>query len=173
MTRLDRHSEANAAALYGRERTYSAASDASFRIKWDASKREPRDLREAVRLVRAAYADEVPTKLHDHLIGEGGTPKMTDAALRYLDQPHAADNREEGLISFHLTPFRAAHARMGKTLSSRIVWRVATGTGPVDAALRVGVPREFAKLVAEDVLRAFCRSLSDIKLDLHKEPEAA
>ena len=180
MTRLDRRSDsqANAEALQRRERTYSAASDASFRVAWDWHRREPKDLREAVRMVRKAYADEVPTKLHEHQIGEGGTPQMTAAAVRYLDSPGATDagRPTEGvdapLVSHYLTPFKAAldrlsHGAPAERRRAAIVSHITIGSqSPVDAALAERAHPLDAKLVAEDALRSFLRTLSDLRVDI-------
>jgi hypothetical protein len=56
-------SESQSEALYRRESPYTEASGVSFRVKWDWTKREPRNLRDAGRHDPPAYADEVPTRL--------------------------------------------------------------------------------------------------------------
>ena len=76
--------QANADALMRRGAPYSGASDVSFRVQWDFHRREPQDLRDAVRMARRAYADEVPEKLHDAAIGDDGTPRMTAKAEGYI-----------------------------------------------------------------------------------------
>lgn len=186
MTRLDRRSDsqANAEALNRRERTYSAASEASFRISWDWTRREPRDLREAVRMARAAYNDETPVKLHDAQIGEGGTPRMTAAMERILDSPNATDapKGERPLVSHYLTPFRAALDRLDKGAATeqrraRMVRHVTVGgMSPSEAAIREKANPFDAKLVIEDALRSFLRTLSDLRVDanhIEQEPLSA
>jgi hypothetical protein len=50
----------NADALANRGRTYADPNAASFRIQWDWNRREPRNRNEALKMLRAAYQDEVP-----------------------------------------------------------------------------------------------------------------
>jgi hypothetical protein len=170
----------NAEALMRRGAPYSAASDVSFRVSWDFHRREPSDLREAVRMVRKAYADEIPTKLHEGYdsIGEGGTPKMTARAEGYImGSSEASDGRpdpetgERPLISYYHTPFRATLARWlrgneGSRIRALIVQHVTIGQqSPSDAAIEEGVPRWCAKVVAWDALSSFHRDMSDMKID--------
>lgn len=78
--------QANAEALARRGLPYSAASGVSFSVRWDWHKRDPLDLRDAVRMARRAYSDEVPDKLHDgtlHLAPDG-SPRMTANASRTI-----------------------------------------------------------------------------------------
>jgi hypothetical protein len=87
MSRADRwksDAQANAEALANRGRTYADRNAASLRFSWDASKRGPRDLRHACELVRRAYRDEVPTKLHESGLAADGTPAMTAKAEAYI-----------------------------------------------------------------------------------------
>src|SRR3954465_4000340 len=79
-------SQANAEALSRRETTYTLASEASVKAVWDFHHREPRGLTEAVNMIRTAYSDEVPMRLHEgyHSIGEGGTPKRDARAEGYI-----------------------------------------------------------------------------------------
>lgn len=171
--------QANAEALARRGAPFSAPSEASFRVAWDYRQREPADLREAVRAVRAAYADEVPTKLHEGCdsIGEGGTPKMTPRAEGYLfgspGSDDAARNPETGerdAVGYFHSPFRARLDEMtrGDEASRKraaIVAHITIGSqGPVTAAIAEGVPSWCAKLVAEDAIRAFLRRLTDIRI---------
>lgn len=172
-------SQANAEALARRSAPYSAAADMSARIAWDFRNREPRDLREAVHLVRKAYADEVPDKLHEGYdsIGEGGTPKMTAKAEGYIfgsgdsdDAGRDAETGQRDLVGYYHTPFRAALCRMqhgadAERHRAAIVSHVTIGQqGPQEAAIAEGVPVWCAKLVAEDALRMFLRGLSDMKI---------
>lgn len=77
-------SQANAEALARRDAPWTATSAQSFAVAWDWRKRAPRSLGEAVTMVRALYAAEVPTKLHEAAIGEDGTPRMTPRAEGYI-----------------------------------------------------------------------------------------
>jgi hypothetical protein len=174
-------SQANAEALYRRDHSFTEASAQSVRVAWDYRNREPRDLREAVHLVRKAYADEVPDKLHDgpDAIGEGGTPRMTARAEGYIfgsgdsdDAGRDAETGQRDLVGYFHTPFRAALCRMQhgpepERKRAAIVSHVTIGQqGPQEAAIAEGVPSWCAKLVAEDALRMFLRGLSDMKLHI-------
>lgn len=166
----DNMSEAQSDALYRRDHTFTEASRSSFTVSWDWHKREPKDLREAVRMVRQAYADEVPMRLHEgyDAIGEGGTPKMDVRAEGYLfgrDDAGEARPGETPAIDYYRTPFRATLSRY-ETHRKAIVEHVAIGSmNPVSAAITEGVPYWCARMVAEDTLRGFLRSLSDVKVD--------
>ena len=172
-------SQANAEALARRGAPYTHASEQSFRIAWDWHRREPTDLREAVRMVRKAHADEVPTRLHEGYdsIGPDGTPKMTTRAEGYIFGSERADDAgrdpetgQRDLVGYYRSPFRARLAEMttGDTASQKraaIVSHVTIGAmGPQDAAVLEGVPPWCAKVVAEDAIRAFLRSMSDIRV---------
>lgn len=178
--------QANAEALARRSAPYAAASSMSFEVAWDYTRREPTDLREAVRMVRKAYADEVPTKLHEGYasIGEGGTPKMTERAEGYLfgsatssDAGRDPETGEPDLVSYYHSPFRAALARMERgdeatRKRAAIVSHVTIGQqGPQEAAIAEDVPSWCAKVVAEDALRAFLRGLTDIKVDIRRRAD--
>lgn len=167
--------QANADALARRGSPYTAASEVSFRVRWDWSRREPADLREAVRMVQRAYSDEVPPKLHEgpDSIGPDGTPKMTPQAEGYIfGSPGANDDPDAGM-SYYRSPFRAALAGMSKgqeteRLIGAIVSHVAIGgQTPYKAAVAAGVqpsPSCVASWVAEYALRAFLRGLSDVRV---------
>jgi hypothetical protein len=176
--------QANAEALARRGLPYSAASGASFSVQWNWHRREPRDLREAVRMVRKAYADEVPTKLHDgpDAIGPDGTPRMTARAEGYIFGSPTADDTpkgEDALVGYYLAPFKATMHRMiaGNEQDRRyaaIVSHITIGDqGGVEAAIALGVPRWCAYLVAEHAVREFLRCLSDLKLSIPKEDAVA
>lgn len=174
--------QANAEALYRRDATYSAASGQSFRVQWDWHNREPKDLREAVRMVRAAYADEVPARLHNRDLADDGTPHMTPQMEGYVfgSETSGSERRVEGeplpALDFYRTPFRAALANLERANPNRgaIVSHVSIGSqSPVEAAMREGVPSWCAKEVAESTLRAFLRNLTDIKVHLPRATEAA
>ncbi len=201
-------SEAQSQALARRDSTYTEASGQSFTVAWNYHNREPKDLREAVRMVRQAYADEVPTRLHEGYdsIGEGGTPKMDVRAEGYIFGRDDAGEAPRGkcacwvakeqedigsldavrsvhvrdcpanhpALDYYRTPFRAALHHLGKTKRGYIVKHVALGSmGPQEAAVKEGVPYEFAKVVAWDVLCGFLRSLSDVKVSIAKSTPAA
>jgi hypothetical protein len=175
-------SQANAEALARRERTYSEASGVSFRVNWDWHNREPRDLREAVRMARQAYADEVPARLHSHDLADDGTPKMTPQAEGYIFGSETAGEERRTpdeappALDFYRTPFRACLANLERSSPRRaaIVSHVTIGSlSPVEAAMREGVPTWCAKEVAESTLRAFLRNLTDVKVHLPREDAAA
>ena len=178
-------SQSNAEALVRRGSPYTAASDMSFRVRWDSNRREPDNLRDAVRLARRAYSDEVPDKLHEGYdsIGEGGTPKMTDRAVGYImgdpEGDDAARDPETGqrdLAGWHYSPFRANLSVMARgtetqRLYAAIVQSITIGgQDPRGSALSAGVrPECMAKSVALMALRAFLRSMTDLKLHVREE----
>jgi hypothetical protein len=178
-------SQANAEALARRGSPYSAASDVSFRVKWDFTKREPDTLRDAVRMVRRAYADEVPDKLHDSVIGDDGAPRMNARAVGYIFGSEVSDDAgkdpetgQRDLVGYYHSPFRAnlAHMAQGsdtQRVYAAIVQSITIGAqGPREAALGAGVrPEAIAKGVALMALRAFLRSMTDIAV--HARESAA
>lgn len=188
-------SQANAEALYRRDHTWTEPSQESFRVNWDWRKRQPKDLREAVRIVRAAYASEVPTKLHDgpDAIGEGGTPRMTARAEGYIfgsgmadDAPRDAETGQRDPIGYYHAPFRARlaellgnHAKHPDDFDCQdrahrqgaIVQHIAFGTEPVEAAMAEGVPLWCALHEAKEAVFFFIHSMSDLRLHL-SEPLA-
>jgi len=184
MTRLHKSdSQANAEALGRREMPYTDASGQSFTVAWNWHNRTPHSLSEAVDMIRQAYADEVPTKLHEgpDSIGEGGTPKMAPRFEAYLDDdPRAGFARpdpetgQRPALDYYKTPFRATLASW-EANRAKVIEHVAIGSmGPVQAVIAEGVPQWCARLVAEDVCYGFLRNLSDVKVSLAKrEPEAA
>jgi hypothetical protein len=174
--------QSNAEALAARGLPYTAASQVSFRLKWDWHRREPRDLREAVRMARQAYQEEVPVKLHDTDIGPDGTPRMSARAEGYIfGSPTASDapRDEPALVSYYLAPFRATLSGMERgdeatRKRAAVVSHITIGSqGPQEAAISEGVPAWCAKLVAYDALSAFLRRLTDVKLDLRREESVA
>jgi hypothetical protein len=175
-------SQANAEALARREHSYSDASGVSFRLNWDWHNREPKDLREAVRMVRQAYADEVPAKLHNGDLADDGTPKMTPQAEGYIfgredaGEARRTEDDPAPMLDFYRTPFRAALSHLERTSPPRaaIVQSVSMGSAmPMQATIATGVPAWCAKVVAEDTLRSFLRNLTDVKVHLPREAEAA
>jgi hypothetical protein len=174
--------QANADALARRGLPYSAASQVSFTVKWDWHRREPVDLREACRMVRKAYSDEVPTKLHDgpDAIGPDGTPRMSAQAEGYIfGRADASDVRatedDPVMVSYLLTPFRATLAEMERgdpcnRRRARMIAHMTFGSmGPAEAAITEQAHPMDAKDVAELALRAFLRRLSDMRLNVPQE----
>jgi len=203
-------SAANAEALERRglhgDPAVAQAHRMTVQINADYRRRQPRDLREAVRLVRRAYADEVPAKLHDGNLSDDGTPRWTNQATSYIfgnaqqtdagrpkctcaesrlliPGPHAgecpADPDNRPLISYYVTPFRAAldtmaHGGLQAQKHAAIVSHITIGSqDAVPAAIAEGVPEWCAYSVAEHVLRDFLRRLSDLKVSVPKEQSAA
>lgn len=179
--------QANAEALRHRESPYARASQASFTVQWDYRTRQPDNLREAVRMVRRAYADEIPTKLHEGYdsIGEGGTPKMTTKAEGYLfGSPDSSDAKrdpetgERELVSYYHAPFRACLAQMARgdeasRKRAAIISHVTIGQqGPQEAAIAEGVPEWCAKIVAEAAIRTFLTRLSDVRIQARNMAES-
>jgi len=171
--------QANAEALARRGRSYSEASGQSFRVRWDWHNREPKDLRECVRMVRAAYADEVPLRMHNQDIAEDGTPKMTPQAEGYIfGSPVAGDSAkgDDPLVDYYRAPFRAALETLDRVNAKHaaVVSHVTVGSqSPIQAAVSEGVPPWCAGIVVEHVLRSFLRNLTDIKVHLPSEHAAA
>lgn len=180
--------QANAEALARRGAPYSAESAASFHLAWDFRRREPRDLRDAVRQVRLAYSDEVPAKLHEGAdsIGPDGTPRWTAKAEGYVfgspsgdDAQRNPETGERDILGYFHSPFRAclfnmAHGDAVTQRLGRIVEHVAIGgQGPADAAIAEGAHPHDAKDTAEKALRACLRNLSAIRLHIRRTLEAA
>jgi len=179
-------SQANAEALARRSSPYSAASETSFRIQWTNKHREVDNLGDAVRVVRRAYADEVPDKLHDSAIGEDGTPRMNARAVGYIfgdprsdDAGKDPETGERDMMGYHFTPFRACLATMQHGSDQQRVYAAIVssitigGQGPREAALSAGVkPEAMAKGVALMALRSFLRSLTDVRLHIREGADA-
>lgn len=137
-------------------------------------------------MVRRAYADEVPTKLHDAAIGEDGTPRMTARAEGYIfgnasadDAGRDAETGQRDLIGYHFTPFRATLERMCRGNETErkiaaIVGHVTIGSqGPKEAAISEGIPSWAVNLVAFPALRSFLHNMSDIRVHVpHGENES-
>lgn len=175
--------QANAEALERRSAPYSQASGHSFTVRWDWHRREPRDLRDAVRMVRTAHADEIPERLHEQAIGEDGTPRMTTKAEGYIFgsaggsdvRRNAETGKPDEFLSYYHAPFKATlerflHGDERSRRLGRIVSHITVGQQPpVAAALAEKAHPLDAKLVAEDALRVFLRNLSDLKLHIERE----
>lgn len=159
-----------AAARRARDLPYAEAHAASRAVAWDAHRRTPRDLRHAVRLARAAWISETPVQLHEGEIGDDGNPRLTAETERFvfgspgeIEKPDPSDR-----VAYRLTPFRATLAtfRQGddrQRAQAEIVARVTAGEQrPAEAAVTIGVPQWCAKDVAEQALRSFLASMSDV-----------
>lgn len=175
--------QANAEALDRRGRTYADPNAASFRFAWDAGKRQPRDLSHAINLVRRAYADEVPRRLHNRDLADDGTPKMTPQTEGYIfggDSWTDAGQGEAPLVSYYLTPFRATLADMERAREEATRKRAAIvrhvsigGQGGQEAAIAEGVPSWCAKDIAFAALASFLSRLSDVRVDVPREASVA
>ncbi len=159
-----------------------------MRSAWDYRTREPRDLRDCVRMALLAYADEVPTKLHEgsRRTGDDGTPRWTTRAEGYIfGSPSGDDARrdpetgERDVVGYFHSPFRATLANMAHGDATtqrwgRIVAHVVIGSqGPVAAAIAEGAHPLDAKDTAERALRSCLRNLSAIRLHIKQQlPEA-
>jgi hypothetical protein len=159
-----------AAARRQRELPYSVEHQASRHRSWDARRRKPRDLRHAVRLVRAAWIAETPVQLHERVVGDDGNPRLTSEAWRFVfgspelvEAPDPSDR-----VAFRSTPFRATLAafRRGdekQRAQAEIIHAVTAGEQtPGEAAAAQGVPWWCAKDVAEAALRAFLAQMTDV-----------
>lgn len=181
-------SQANADALYRRDHTFTEPSADSFRVAWDWRKRQPKELREAVRMVRAAYSADVPTKLHDgpDAIGVDGTPRMTARAEGYIfgsgeadDAPRDAETGQRDPIGYYRNPFRARLSAMERgsereRFQAHIVAHVAIGgMTPQEAAIAMGIPSCVARDVAEPALFFFLHSMSDLRVHLPQQEPLA
>lgn len=178
-------SQANAEALARRSTPYTEAHQGSLTIAWDWQKREPRDLRECVRTIRKAYADEVPYRLTEgpDSIGDDGTPRFSSQAEGYIfgspTRTDAGHDPDKPIVSYYQTPFRATLATMERGTEpeakrAAIVRHVTLGSqGPQEAAIAEGVPAWCAKTIAEDAIRSFIRRLTDIRVDIAKQEPAA
>ena len=138
-------------------------------------------------MVRRAYADEVPEDLHEKGsdgIGDDGTPKWTARAAGYIFGNASADDAARDpasgrpdLVGYYFAPFRAqldalSHGDEAARKRGAIVAHVTIGSqGPREAAIAEGVPAWCARVVAEDALRSFIRSLTDVRLHVgHHDP---
>jgi hypothetical protein len=132
-------------------------------VRFDRRGNEPTGLGGYVKELRAAYADEMPERMHRHDVDGGGTPALSAemSALLY-GSPFAVDDE-----AFYRYPFRAClHAMTrsdGEEMQhrARIAAHVAIGgISAVEAAIAEGVPAWCAKVVALDALRLTWRRLS-------------
>lgn len=178
MSRLDRTSESQARALY--ERPYTEAHRNSYTLKMQRTD-PPATLRDLVRDLRTAYADEVPSRIHSRDTDAGGDPAWSPEFTRYLTgSDFATDTRDEGTTEVYLTPFRACISAMGRSSDeatrrrAAIVGHITFGNfGPVEAAMMEGAPEWDAKSCAQRSLELFWKRLSDVRLDLRQRAEPA
>ncbi len=176
--------QANAEALARRSSPYTAASDASFRLAWDVHHREPERLRDAVKAVRRAYADEVPDKLHDSAIGDDGAPRMNARAVGYIfgssesdDAGRDPESGERDMMGYYFSPFRACLSVMERGTESHKVYAAIVqsitigGQGPKEAALPYA-HEAIAEGVSFMALRFFLRRLTDVRLHVREGADA-
>jgi hypothetical protein len=178
-------SQGNAEALVRRSTPYSEAHRMSVSVAYDWTKRQPESLRDAVRMVRRAYADEVPTRLTEGpgSIGDDGAPRFAPEATSYIfgnaQQTDVGRDPEPGFVSYYLAPFRATLDLMARGDESNrkraaIVSHITIGSqGPQEAAVAEDVPLWCAKLVALDALTSFLRRLSDVRVDARQGANVA
>lgn len=176
--------QSNAEALARRDGPFAPESRTSAGMAYDWRRRQsPRDLRHAVSLVRRAYSDEVPAKLHEGGLADDGTPAMTAKAEAYIFGSATwtdAGKGETPILSYYLTPFRATldgmeqHNAESVRKRAAIVRHVTIGSQePEQAAITEGVPSWCSRMVAMDALTAFLRLLSDVRVDVASEVVAA
>jgi len=141
-------------------------------------RRQPDTLRELVIVLRRAYADEVPSRLHkgyDNVDG-GGTPAFSGEFAAFLyGSPFAVDHHDEGTTEVYLSPMRAALVSMTRSHeeATRQMGTIAAhvcigGANPVDAAESVlgEVPQWALRASAHRALDIFWRRCSSVRLDL-------
>jgi hypothetical protein len=172
-------SQSNAEALARRGSPYTAAHETSVRLAWDYRRREPANLREAEHLVRKAYTDAVPMKMHEgpDSIGDDGTPKMTARAVGYIfgseesdDAPRDAETGQRDPVGYYHRPFdaRLNQLECGSVLEQKcaaIVSRVAVkGMDARQAVAEEGIPEWWATQTAFHLLALFLRGMSDVKI---------
>lgn len=161
MSRAARKSEAqaNAEALARRSTTYADEHARSWSVAFARS--EPTSLRDLVRDLRRAYADDMPGKMHVGHVDGGGTPAYAGefASLIY-GSPRATDHGDEGASPIYQTPCRAAIDKLAGTHEAIVKAVVVAGLGPVEAAVAAGIPEDVAKLTTDGVLRRFWRMMS-------------
>ena len=181
--RYKSEAQSNAEALARRSAPWGSDNHATVSVAWDYRRREPTDLRDAVRQARRAYADEIPTKLHDgpDAIGPDGTPRFAARAEGYIfGSPTSSDAKRDpetgewDAVSYYHAPFRATLERFRsgdacRQRQGRIVEHITIGQqGASAAATAEGAHPLDANHVAELALRQFLRSLSDMKVDLSR-----
>jgi len=162
-------------ALARREAPFAPENRTSAGMAYDFRRRQPKDLHDAVNMVRRAYQDEVPTKLHESGLADDGTPAMTAKAEAYIfGNPTWTDaHGERPLVAFYVTPFRATLAEMERARDeatrkrAAIVRHVTIGSQSAEeAAISEGVPSWCSRDVAKAALTSFLRRLSDVKVDV-------
>lgn len=172
-------SEAQSRALYERETPYTEAHRNSYALKMQRD-RPPRP-RELLHLLRKAYADEVPSRIHSRDTDAGGDPAWSPEFTRYLTgSDFTTDVRDPGSTEVYLAPFRACMAAMGRSpheatrRRAAIVFRaVVAGEDLATAAMCEGSPEWDAPACGARALELFWTRLSDIRLDLRRTETAA
>lgn len=76
--------ESNARALERRGLPFAEQNRTSVGMAYDYRRRQPDTLRDAVKMARRAYADEVPAKLHDSGLSDDGSPRWTATATSII-----------------------------------------------------------------------------------------
>ena len=174
-----RISEAQSRAVYERETPYTEAHNNSYTLKMQRD-RPPRP-RELLHLLRRAYTDEVPSRIHSRDTDAGGDPAWSPEFTRYLTgSDFGTDTRDDGSTEVYTTPFRACMAAMGSSAHegtrrrASIVFRaVVAGEDLMTAAMREGAPEWDAPACGARALELFWSRLSDVRLDLRKTETAA
>lgn len=168
-------SESQSRAVYDRETPYSEAHRNSYTLKMERT--QPPRLRELVRMLRKAYADEVPSRIHSRDTDAGGDPAWSPEFTRYLTGSDWATDKDDDTYT---TPVRACYSAMSRSSSegtrrrAAIVFRVVVaGTDPAEAAMIEGAPEWDASACARRALELFWTRLSDVRLDLRKTETAA
>lgn len=172
-------SEAQSTALYQRETPYTEAHRNSWSLKMQRT-RPPRP-RELLHLLRQAYADEVPARIHSHDTDGGGDPAWSPEFTRYLTgSDFSTDRNDVGTTEVYATPFRACMASMSRSAHegtrrrAAIVFRaVVAGDDLSTAAMIEGSPEWDAPACGARALELFWTRLSDIRLDLRQTETAA
>lgn len=176
--------QANAEALARRGMPYSEAHQVSVSVAYDWTKRQPRDLRDAVRMVRRAYADEVPSRLTEGpgSVGDDGNPRFAPEATSYIfgDPGLNTDaGKTPEVVNFFHAPFRARldgmeHGDLAARKHAAIVRHVTIGSmDAIPATIKEDVPVWCAGQVALIALTSFLSGLSDLSLNVARRSEAA
>lgn len=166
-------SEAQSRAL--RDAPYTEAHRNSYTLKMERTT-APRP-REIVHILRKAYRDEVPTRIHSRDTDAGGDPAWSPEFTRYLTGSDFATDHDDDTYQ---TPFRACFAAMARSAHegtrrrAAIVFRiVVAGSDPAEAAMIEGAPEWDASASAGRALELFWYRLSDVRLDLRRTETAA
>jgi hypothetical protein len=155
-----------------RDAPFTIEFERSVAVAWNVREREPRDLRQAVRFVRAAWINETPIRLTEGFesVGPDGNPRFHPEAERFIFGPpdDLEDDEPGAAIRYRLTPFRATldtfeNGDDKMRHQANLIRRVTAGEMlPGAAAIAEGVPAWAAKDVAEHALRAFLACMTDV-----------